>query len=102
MPKTAQLENFDRTNGLGTISFSPELVTAIIKKVLSAFPNYVYLGHSINLIQDNYHEFNVQIKTPKKELNFKEIDRLQRELVLVIKQSLNLTCVVVINIDNEQ
>ncbi|XQP55664.1 MAG: hypothetical protein ACOQNY_02550 [Mycoplasmoidaceae bacterium] len=101
MTKTTQIKNFDRVNGLGTISFSPELVTSIIKKVLSNYPNYVYLSHTIEPLQDNYHEFSVRIKTPSKVINFKEIDRLQKELLLVIKQSLSLTCVVIVNIDNE-
>lgn len=98
--KTAQIKNFDRVNGLGRISFSPELITSIIKKVLSSFNGYTYVSHSIETIENNYFEVSVKVKAPSKDLNFKEIDRLQKELLIVMKQSLSLTCVVVLNIDN--
>lgn len=100
MTKTTQIKNFDLENGLGKISFSPELITSIIKKVLSSYQGYEYLAHTIETVDSNYYEVSICIKTPSKDLNYKEIDKLQKELLLVMKQSLSLTCVVIINISN--
>lgn len=102
MEKTTQAKNFNMINGLGTISFSSELITSIIKKVLSSYQGYEYVSHTINAIHNDYYEVSVSIKAPKGDLDFKTIDRVQKELLLVVKQSLNLTCVVVLNIDNGQ
>lgn len=99
MEKNNQVKSFDRVNGLGTISFSPELITNIIKKVLSSYRRYEYLSHTIQSVQHDYYEVTIKIKVPK-EMNFKEIDRLHKELLLVMKQSLSLTCVVALNIEN--
>ncbi|MCQ3914742.1 MAG: hypothetical protein MJ201_03050 [Mycoplasmoidaceae bacterium] len=99
MEKTTQIENFDRVNGLGKISISPELISQIIKKVLSSYQGYEYVAHTIKSIENNYYEVSVRVKVPK-PLHFKEIDRLQKELLIVMKQSLSLTCVVVLNIEN--
>lgn len=98
--KTTQIKNFDRINGLGRISFSPELITSIIQKVLSSFTGYKYVSHTIEPIENNYYEVSVKVETPSKDLNFKEIDRLQKELLIVMKQSLSLTCVVVLNVEH--
>lgn len=100
MTKATQEKSFNIVNGLGTISFSGELITAIIKKVLSSYKGYEYLDHTIEPIHNDYYEVSVHIKTPTKDVNFKEIDKLQKELLIVIKQSLSLTCVVILNIDN--
>lgn len=97
---TQQVKNFDIENGLGKISFSPELITSIIKKVLVSFKGYEYVSHTIETVYNNYYEISIRVKIPTKELNHKEIDRLQKELLLVMKQSLSLTCLVVLNIDN--
>ncbi|MCQ2956696.1 MAG: hypothetical protein MJ233_02360 [Mycoplasmoidaceae bacterium] len=101
MTKTTQIENFDMVNGLGTISFSPELITNIIKKVLSAYPRYEYVAHTIEKIDNNYYEISVRITSKNKEHNFKVIDKMHKDLLLVMKQSLSLTCVVVLNLENE-
>lgn len=100
MEKATQTKSFDIINGLGTISFSPELISSIIKKVLSSYPKYEYLSHTIVPVEHDYYEVSVCVKVPTKQLNFKEIDRLQKELLIVMKQSLSLTCVVVLNIEN--
>lgn len=100
MQKTTQTKNFNMINGLGTISFSSELIANIIKKVLSSFPKYEYVSYSIEPFQDNYYEVSIQVKKLDAEINFKEIDRLQKELLIVLKQSLNLTCIVALNISN--
>ncbi|MCQ3908124.1 MAG: hypothetical protein MJ200_00745 [Mycoplasmoidaceae bacterium] len=97
---TTQIKNFDIENGLGKISFSPELISNIIKKVLHSFKDYEYVSHTIETVHSNYYEVSIHLKTPNPNLNFKEIDRLQKEMLLVMKQSLSLTCVVVLNIDN--
>ena len=102
MNKTTQIENFDMVNGLGTISFSPELISSIIKKVLSSYHGYEYVSHDIGKVDDGYYEVSICVKAPKGPINFKETDRLQKELLLVIKQSLSLTCVVILNINHEQ
>ena len=98
MEKTTQSKNFDLENGLGKISFSTELITSIIKKVLSSYHGYEYLSHTIEPIQDNYYEVSIKLKTPS-DLSMKEIDRLHKDLLLVMKQSLGLTCVVAINLE---
>lgn len=100
MDTTTQAKNFELVNGLGTISFTPELITSMIKKVLSSYLGYEYLDHTIGLIQNNYYEVSIKIKALQYELNFKEIDRMQKELLIVMKQSLSLTCVVVLNIEH--
>ncbi|XQP55397.1 MAG: hypothetical protein ACOQNV_01390 [Mycoplasmoidaceae bacterium] len=100
MNNTTQIKNFDIENGLGKISFSPELITNIIKKVLSSFNGYEYVSHTIETVHSNYYEVSIHIKAPNGRLNFKELDRLQKEMLIVMKQSLSLTCVVVINVDN--
>lgn len=100
MAQTTQVKNFEMINGLGTISFTPELITNIIKKVLSSYVGYEYVSHTIETIQHDYYEVSIHIKALAYEMNYKEIDRMQKELLLVMKQSLNLTCVVILNIDN--
>lgn len=102
MNKTTQIENFDMVNGLGTISFSPELITSIIKKILSSYHGYEYISHNIGNVDKDYYEVSICVDAPKGPLNFKEIDRMQKELMIVIKQSLSLTCVVILNINHEQ
>ncbi|MCQ3915250.1 MAG: hypothetical protein MJ195_00385 [Mycoplasmoidaceae bacterium] len=97
---TTQIKNFDIENGLGKISFSPDLITSIIKKVLNSFKGYEYVAHTIETVHNNYYEISIRIKAPSGPLNFKELDRLQKEMLIVMKQSLSLTCVVVINIDH--
>lgn len=101
MSKTTAIESFNMVNGLGTISFSPELISSIIKKVLSSYHGYEYISHSIGEVNEDYYEVSITVKAPFGPLNFKEIDRLQKELLLVIKQSLSLTCVVILNIKHE-
>ena len=101
MEKVTASKNFEMVNGLGTISFSSDLITSIIKKVLSSYQKYEYLSHTIEPVQNNYYEVSIKIKVPK-EMNFKEIDRLHKELLLVMKQSLSLTCVVALNIENDK
>lgn len=98
MTVTTQAKKFELVNGLGTISFTPELISSMIKKVLSSYLGYEYVDHTIEPIQNNYYEVSVKIKALTYELNYKEIDRMQKELLLVMKQSLSLTCVVVLNI----
>ena len=101
MTKTTQIENFDMVNGLGTISFSPKLIINIIKKVMAAYPKFEYVSHTIEKIDNNYYEVSIHIKHNDEELNCKTVDKLHKDLLLVMKQSLSLTCVVVLNIDNE-
>lgn len=100
MEKVDKAKNFEMINGLGTISFSPELITSIIQKVLSSYQGYEYKTHTIIPVHNDYYEVSIHIKSPTKDVDFKTIDRLQKELLLVMKQSLNLTCVVILNIDN--
>lgn len=100
MNNLTQAQNFDLVNGLGTISFTPKLITSIIKKVLSSYHGYEYVSHTIEPVQNNYFEVSIRIKALAYDMNFKEIDRLQKELLIVMKQSLSLTCVVILNIDN--
>ena len=100
MDITTQTKKFELVNGLGSISFTPELITSMIKKVLSSYHGYEYLDHTIEPVQSNYYEVSIKIRALANELNFKEIDRMQKELLLVMKQSLSLTCVVVLNIDH--
>lgn len=102
MNNSTQIKNFDLENGLGKISFSPELITNIIKTVLVSHKGYEYVAHTINLINSDYYEVSIKIKTPTKKLNFKEIDKLEKELLLVMKQSLSLTCTVILNIENDK
>lgn len=99
MTSNTQNKNFELVNGLGKISFSPELITSIIKKVLSSYQGYEYLSHTIEAVQKDYYEVSIKIKVPG-EFNFKELDRIHKELLLVMNQSLSLTCVVALNIEN--
>ncbi len=101
MTKTTQIENFNLVNGLGTISFSPELITNIIKKVLAAYQGYEYVAHTIERVDTNYYEVSVRIVSKNNQPNFKTIDKLHKDLLLVMKQSLSLTCVVALSIENE-
>lgn len=100
MEKTTKARDFEMTNGLGTISFSPELITSIIQKVLSSYKGYEYKTHTIIPIRNDYYEVSIHIKSANKDVDFRTIDRLQKDLLLVMKQSLSLTCVVILNIDN--
>lgn len=101
MCNTTEIKNFDNITGIGTISFSSELITAIIKKVLKVYPRYTYKTHSISSISASYYEVSVTLSSLG-DMNIKEIDRLQKELLLVLKQSLSLTCTLFINIDNDK
>ncbi|MCQ2748014.1 MAG: hypothetical protein MJ223_01980 [Mycoplasmoidaceae bacterium] len=98
MEKEQQHKNFEIENGLGKITFSARLITDIIKSVLSSYPRYEYLSHSIIAIQDNYYEVSVKLKIIG-DLITKEIDSLHKDLLLVIKQSLSITSLVAINLD---
>jgi len=100
MENTTQVKNFDLVNGLGTISFSPELITTIIKKVFKAYKDFAYVSHTITPINQSYNEVSICVKVLHKDISYKALDRLQKELLLVLKQSLSLTCVVIININN--
>ena len=100
MSNTVEIKNFETVTGLGTITFSPELITSIIKKVLKAYPRYAYKNHSISQIRASYYEVSIVLSCLG-EINFKEMDRLQKELLIVLKQSLSLTCTLFININNE-
>lgn len=95
----AQSKNYEYVNGLGTITFSGDLIAQTIKQVLEAYPKYKYESHSIATIADNYLEVTLVIKTPAK-FSLKIIDRLQKDLLLVLKESLSLTCVLAININH--
>ena len=101
MANTTEIKHYDHVNGLGTISFSSELITSIIKQVLKAYPKYIYKTHSITSISKRYLEVSVELKLVSSDLNMKEIDRVQKELVLALRQSLNLTCALFINIHHD-
>ena len=96
---SAQSKNYEYVNGLGTITFSGDLIAQTIKQVLESYKKYKYESHSIATISDNYLEVTIVIKTPSK-FDLKVIDRLQKELLLALKDSLSLTCVLAINIDH--
>ena len=96
---STQVKNFERVNGLGKISISPELITSIIQKVLSSYKGYEYISHNIDIVSNNYYEVSIMIKICG-SINHKEIDKLHKELLLVMKQSLSLTCVVILNIQD--
>lgn len=93
-------KDYEVINGLGTITFSGALMERTIKGVLEEYPHYKYVSHSINVIQSDYLEVSLILKTPAK-FDLKVIDRLQKDLLLVLKQSLSLTCVLAINIDHD-
>lgn len=94
-------KNYQLVNGLGTITFSAALMEKTIKQALVEYPHYQYVSHSINSFDNDYLEISVTIKTPSK-FSLKVIDRLQKDLLIVLKQSLSLTCVLAINIDYEK
>jgi len=101
MTHTTEIKHFDHVNGLGTISFSPELLSETIKTVLKDYPKYIYKTHSITSITSNYYEISVELALPSNDLNLKVVDKIQKELLLVLKQSLNLNCALFINIKHE-
>ncbi len=97
--KVAQADkDYCLVNGLGTITFSAGLIKQTIKQALVEYPNYTYLSHSLSLIDNDYLEVSLDIKTPSK-FDLSVIQRLQNDLLIVLKQSLSLTCVLAININ---
>jgi len=101
MTNSAEIKHYDHVNGLGTISLSAELLSEIIKTVLKDHPKYIYKTHSITSIANNYYEVSVEVALPSNDLVLKEVDKFQKELLLVLKQSLNLNCALFINIQHE-
>lgn len=93
------IKNFEITNGLGKISFSGELITSIIKNVLFSYPDYEYISYEIDKVIHDYFSATINLKN-KGKINLREIDRIQKDLLIVFKQSLSLNCVVIINFKN--
>lgn len=86
------------TNGLGKIVISKNLFKAIVNKILVDYPEYSYQDHKIKNLQDEYLEVSLFLKTSGK-MEAKVIDHLQRELLLILKKSLSLNCILAININ---
>jgi len=101
MTNSTEVKQYDHVNGLGTISLSAELITEIIKSVLKDHPKFIYKTHSITSIASNYYEVSVELALPSKDINYKEITIIQKELSLVLRQSLNMTCALFINIKHD-
>lgn len=95
------IKNFDRDNGLGTISFSADLVASIIKKVFHPYPHYGYISHSITPVEghDSYYEVSILVKTPTRDIYMREIERLEKEMATILKTALSLNCVIFLNIN---
>lgn len=93
-----EVKKFEHINALGTISFGEELITNIIKIVLKDHSKCVYNSYSIKKMFDNYYEISIILSVPSHDINFKEIDAIKNDLLLIFRQSLRISCVVFINI----
>ena len=92
------VKQFEHINALGKISFSEELITNIIKVVLKDHSKYIYKSYSIKKMFDNYYEISIILSLPSKDINFKEIDAIKNDLLLVFRHSLRISSVIFINI----
>ena len=93
-----EIKKFEHNNALGKISFSEELITNIIKTVLKDHAKYVYKSYFIKKMFNNYYEISIILSLPSGDINFKEIDAIKNDLLLIFRHSLRIPCVIFINI----
>jgi len=86
------------TNGVGKIIFSKGLLKTIVNNILVDYPEYSYQDHKIETLQDEYLEVSLFLKASKK-IEAKVIDQLQKELLMILRKSLSLNCILAININ---
>lgn len=97
-----ELKNFSCINGLGCINFSAKLIENIIKLVLNEHPFFLYKNYAITRLTSNYYEVSIELlQTTHNNFNNKEIGIIQSELLLVLRQSLKISCVLFVNIKYE-
>jgi len=87
------------SNGFGKIVFSKNLLKTIVNKILKVdYPEYWYQDHKINNLQDEYLEVSMLLKATGK-FDAKVVEHLQKDLLLILKKSLSLNCVLALNIN---